>query len=72
MNELPKRKRNRLTDYDYSQNGVYHITICTEHYKKILSENNIRRCRGDYQSPAKTQQTVIQRNACYAFPTLFF
>ena len=38
MNELPKRKRNRLTDYDYSQNGVYHITICTANHRKILSE----------------------------------
>ncbi len=38
MNELPKRKRNRLSDYDYSQNGVYHITICTANHRKILSE----------------------------------
>lgn len=27
--ELPQRKSNRLTDYDYSQNGAYFITICT-------------------------------------------
>ena len=38
MDELPKRKRNRLSDYDYSQNGVYHITICTANHRKILSE----------------------------------
>ena len=38
MNELPKRKRNRLSDYDYSQNGVFHITICTANHRKILSE----------------------------------
>ena len=38
MNELPKRKRNRLSDYDYSQNGVFHITLCTANHRKILSE----------------------------------
>jgi REP element-mobilizing transposase RayT len=28
--DLPKRKRMRLKDYDYSQNGSYFITICTK------------------------------------------
>ena len=28
MKELPKRKPNRLKDYDYSQNGAYFVTIC--------------------------------------------
>lgn len=27
--DLPKRKPNRLKDYDYSRNGMYFITICT-------------------------------------------
>ena len=35
--ELPKRKRNRLSNYDYSQNGAYFITICTKDRKPILS-----------------------------------
>lgn len=35
--ELPQRKPNRLTDYDYSQNGAYFITICTQDRKPILS-----------------------------------
>ena len=26
--DMPKRKRNRLMHYDYSQNGLYFITIC--------------------------------------------
>lgn len=30
MNDLPKRKQNRLKNYDYSQNGAYFITICTK------------------------------------------
>ena len=28
--ELPKRKNIRLKDYDYSSNGAYFITICTQ------------------------------------------
>lgn len=33
---LPKRKRIRLKDYDYSQDGYYFITICTKDKVKIL------------------------------------
>ena len=29
MNEYPNRKTIRLTNYDYSSNGIYHVTICT-------------------------------------------
>ena len=35
---LPKRKPNRLENYDYAQNGAYFITICTQNRKEILSE----------------------------------
>ena len=38
MNDFPKRKPNRLKGYDYSSNGVYFITICTDNRKCILSE----------------------------------
>lgn len=37
MNDLPKRKQNRLKNYDYSQNGAYFITICTTDRKPLLS-----------------------------------
>ena len=33
---LPKRKPNRLRNYDYSQNGAYFITICTKNQHPIL------------------------------------
>ena len=36
MNELPKRKRTRLINYDYSQNGACFITICTKDKRKLL------------------------------------
>lgn len=33
---LPKRKPNRLLNYDYSQNGAYFITFCTKDKAHIL------------------------------------
>ena len=36
--ELPKRKNLRLQGYDYSNEGCYFITICTEHRKNLLSK----------------------------------
>ena len=35
--ELPQRKPNRLTDYDYSTPGAYFITVCTKDRLPILS-----------------------------------
>ena len=35
--ELPKRKNNRLNNFDYSQPCVYFITICVKNRKTILS-----------------------------------
>ena len=34
--ELPKRKRNRLKDYDYSSPGVYFVTICTKDMAELF------------------------------------
>ena len=36
--EQPKRKPNRLKDYDYSRNGMYFVTVCTYGKKKTLGE----------------------------------
>ncbi len=35
--DLPKRKPNRLAEYDYSHNGGYFITICVHNKQKLLS-----------------------------------
>ena len=35
---MQERKRNRLCNYDYGQNGTYFITICTKDRKQILSK----------------------------------
>ncbi len=37
MEELPKRKSTRFSEYDYNDPGAYFITICTKNRKKILS-----------------------------------
>lgn len=34
--ELPKRKLNRLTEYDYSTPNAYFITICTQNRKNLF------------------------------------
>lgn len=36
-NEFPKRKPNRLPDFDYSTNGAYFITVCVENRENLLS-----------------------------------
>ena len=38
MKDVPKRKPNRLKDYDYSQPGLYFITVCVKDMKCVLSE----------------------------------
>lgn len=39
---LPERKRNRLQNYDYSQNGTSFITICTQNRAKVLSKITVK------------------------------
>ena len=34
--EFPQRKKNRLPFFDYSTNGSYFVTICTQHRKATL------------------------------------
>ena len=36
--DLPKRKPNRLKEYDYSTPGAYFITICVKDGKQLLSK----------------------------------
>ena len=38
MSDCPDRKKLRLTDYDYSKDGFYFLTVCTKERKHILSE----------------------------------
>lgn len=55
--KFPKRKINRLKSWNYSNNGSYFITICTDNRKHILSKI----CVGDgFPVPqlTKTEQIV--------------
>ena len=36
MSEFPKRKSIRLSEYDYSQNGAYFVTICTKDRRRLF------------------------------------
>lgn len=38
--EIPKRKNNRLTDYDYRTYGGYFVTICTAERKQLFWTEN--------------------------------
>jgi len=39
MNNLPKRKEIRLKDYDYSSNGYYFVTICTNNKQPFIEKH---------------------------------
>lgn len=39
--EPKSRKQNRIPEYDYSQNGAYFITVCTQDRRKVLSRISV-------------------------------
>lgn len=41
MEQLPVRKSNRLSEYDYSRNGAYFITFCVKEHKWIFWESRV-------------------------------
>ena len=55
--ELPKRKSTRLSGYDYSQNGAYFITICTQN-RKCLFSNIVGAIR---ESPLQNHRSIIDK-----------
>jgi len=55
MNEQPKRKSNRIKNYDYSYSGAYFITVCTANREKIFWTD----CRGELCSPANVPLSYI-------------
>ena len=57
--KFPKRKINRLKSWNYSNNGGYFITICTDNRKRILSKI----CVGDgFPVPQLTKTGQIVDN----------
>ncbi|MCL2848000.1 MAG: transposase [Firmicutes bacterium] len=59
--KLQTRKINRLVSYDYSQNGVYYITICSKDKAHIFGEvkevNQIKEIK-NYSEAIQTPLTV--------------
>ena len=61
-NQLPNRKHPRLKLYNYSQSGMYFITICTHNRKCILSKiifQHIKNNVGADTGPAPTLSDII-------------
>ena len=71
--ELPKRKKNRLENFDYSSCGAYFLTVCTMNRRNLLWENVgaiIDRPQDIELSPyGKMVDNAIQ-NISSAYPTL--
>lgn len=64
--DYPKRKHVRLKGYDYSQNGMYFVTICTQNRRCILSQIMLPRVVGAEMvgrglAPAASQLTACGR-----------
>ena len=63
--DLPKRKKNRLENFDYTENGAYFITICVKDRKKILCDivgaDTIRPCKTVLSNYGKIADAAIKR-----------
>ena len=63
MSAFPQRKHVRLKNYDYSQNGVYFVTICTKDRKPLLSTIPVGRGALTPPQDALTTTTPVGRGA---------
>ena len=52
-----KRRSIRIKGYDYSKEGLYFITICTQNRRNILSKIKNEKCRG--KAPSLPNNTLI-------------
>jgi REP element-mobilizing transposase RayT len=66
--DLPIRKNIRLRDYDYSQGGVYFITICTKNKNPILWDSNVGTTIG--RPPLSIQGQIVD-NAVNGIQTIY-
>ena len=65
--ELPKRKQNRLTEYDYSTPNAYFITICTDQRKNLFWEN-VGAAIGRQEDVSLTRLGAIVQRGIEAIP----
>ena len=68
--EQPKRKQIRLKDYDYSKEGFYFVTLCTQNRQGIFdiepsAVGNDLKCRSVFAKPNRTQMDKADRKQIY-------
>lgn len=71
MEEYPVRKKNRIQTYDYSHNGAYFITICTDKRKCLLASiHGATMYSQAYASLTewglKVEQAILRIPQCYS------
>ena len=66
--ELPKRKQNRLTEYDYSTPNAYFITVCT-HDRKNLFWTDVGAIIDRPENVPLTGLGLLVRKAVWDIPT---
>ena len=54
----PKRKQNRLPDYDYSSAGAYFVTFCTQDRRCFLPRVDVGAIR---ESPLQRRQSTLAK-----------
>ena len=68
--ELPNRKQNRLTGYDYSTPNAYFITICT-HNRKNLFWSDVVAAIGRPEDVLLSDLGVIAKQTVYDIPVYY-
>ena len=77
---LAKRKHPRLKEYDYSSDGIYFVTICTQNKKHLLSQivgrgqarnpqSSLHSLRGTPHAPAVPKVMLHRSHAGGASPS---
>ena len=65
--ELPRRKQNRLTKYDYSTPNAYFITICTKNRKNLFWKD-VGAAIGRPENIPLTDLGMMVKQAIYDIP----
>ena len=66
--EFPKRKQNRLTEYNYSTPNAYFITVCTENRKNLFWED-VGAITDRPENVPLTDLGVVVRQSIYDIPS---
>ena len=68
-NTLRRRRQTKLRAYDYSQNGAYHVIVCTKDRKPILWQSTVgARIARPNGKPVLSEYGRIVKNAIDGMP----